>query len=374
MSRPSTTIPVSDSPAESRPVDHPGVDGQPFTGPLTDLDRLARVAVGTVVLVFTGDRTPTLRQPGELLIPRLSPFGRRVATVPVTVRPVSLAVSVDGLGTSDGEVMEHVEIRVRVRFDPAEDHAVVRRLATERGPSFGDSLMQDVLRGVETAVRAAVGLNRSSDLRRQSLAALLNDHWMGPRLASNALLVESLTVASLRWPSPTDPDSTEDTVEILTDDPAPARPTRASTMLLSDDARLRRRWEQRSDVALRAVSTGRTTGARTAIFVVTFPTDLDLATRVGDELVTDDGALDAMLVVGGETYAEVVTNWFTALAHDGSHLVRVEVQQDLSRLTVHLAPTRRPGDRQAPFDPHGPAVDALRQLLPFDLLTFEGHS
>lgn len=391
MSRPSTTAPVSDSSADSS-------SEQPFTGPLSDLDRLARVAVGTVVVVFTGEQAPTLRRPGDLLIPRLSPFGHRVATVPVTVQPVSLAVSVDGLGTSDGEVMEHVEVRVRVRFDPAEDHAVVTQLAAEHGPTFGDTLMGDVLRGVETAVRAAVGLNRSGDLRRQSLADLLTDHWMPPRLASNSLLVESLTVPVLRWPdSPqpddTDPDSTEDTVEIAQREIAqeetaqeqitlaeiaPYEPLTSAypqdpMLLLSDDARLRRRWGQRSEVGLYAVSTGRTTGARTAIAVVE-ASAVAAATRGAEEMVSDDDTLDAMLVVDGETYEEVVASWFTALAPDESRLVRVEIDDDLSRLTVHLAETRRLARHNVPFDPHAPAVDALRQLLPFDLVTFEGLS
>lgn len=396
MSRPSTTTPVPDQQVTEQQVTEPQVTEpqgaeEPFTGTLADLDRLARVAVGTVVVVFTGDRTPTLRQPGDLLVPRLSPLGRRVTTLPVTVLPVSLSVSVDGLGTSDGEVLEHVEVRVRVRFDPADDHAVVRRLATEHGPSFGDSLMQDVLHGVETAVRAAVGLNRSGDLRRQSLADLLTDHWMPSRLAADTLLVESLTVPSLDWPSPPDPDldstgdtdntedtdstddtdSTEDTVEIARAELAGPSVVR-DRLLLSDDARLRRRWERRSEVQLQAVSTGRTTGARTAILTLGSPTDFEVARRVAHELVADDDTLDAALVVEGATYADVVASWFEAVAHDGSRFVSVDLDDDLSRLTVHLAPTRRPATHDVPFDPHDPAVDALRQLLPFDLVVFEG--
>lgn len=371
MSRPSTTTLVPPHRADTPPTQSTDPEVQPFTGLLTDLDHLARVAVGTVVVVFTGEQTPTLRQPGDLLVPRLSPFGRRVATMPVTVRPVSLAVSVEGLGTSDGAVVEHVEVRVRVRFDPDGDHAVVGRLATERGPSFGDSLMQDVLHGVETAVRAAVGLNRSADLRRQSLADLLTDHWMPSRLAAGALLVESITVPRLHWPTPTDPDSTEDTVEIAPDERAVPEPSH-DCLLLSDDARLRRRWEQRSDVRLRAVSTGRTTGARTAVVVLGSPADLDEATQVAERLVTDGDALDAMLVLVGATYAEIVTSWFTAVDHDGARLVAVDLDDDLGGLTIHLAPTRRPADHDVPFDPHDPAVDALRQLLPFDLVTFDG--
>ncbi|MBA3528736.1 MAG: hypothetical protein H0T91_05405, partial [Propionibacteriaceae bacterium] len=146
---------------------------QPFTGQLERLDRLATVAAGTIVGVFEKGEPPLLKAPGELLIPSWIPSRGGLAVLPVTTETVTLTVSVAGLVTLDGQDIDRVDVEVRVRLR----ESAISALATEHGANLGSWLTREVQVGVESSVRAAVGLNREPDLARQSLQRVLSGRW-----------------------------------------------------------------------------------------------------------------------------------------------------------------------------------------------------
>lgn len=166
-----------------------------FSGSWTSLDRLGTVRPGTVVLVAAAGRPDQLKAPGEVLVPSW-PFAPQIQVLVVNTRSVTLPVRVDHLATLDGEELDCVELDVELRLDESQLLAV----APSADEDLDARLVLDARRAIETSVRAAVGLNRAADLRRQPLATVLEDHWLPATFVSGVLVRVGLRVRRVGWP------------------------------------------------------------------------------------------------------------------------------------------------------------------------------
>ncbi|MET0694863.1 MAG: hypothetical protein ABWY56_13100 [Propionibacteriaceae bacterium] len=197
----------SSLPPEKVPTRRPRDDSttsSAFAGPRTRLDRLGRVEPGTVVAWFARDADLELKQPGDLLVPSWMPFRGGVDVMIINTEIVTLSVTVDGLLTLDGEDLDRVRVDVDLRLRPS----ALAELVADHGGALGERLQTDARRTIESSVRAAVGMNRAEDLRRTTLAPVLEDRWLPKSLLHGALTREGFTVREVRWrDAPDDPDT-----------------------------------------------------------------------------------------------------------------------------------------------------------------------
>ena len=204
----------------------PPPPGQLFHGPWQRLVRPARVAPGTVVIVLRPGAEPQLRSPGDLLMPAwpLTP-PRRIMVVSTGI--VRIPVQLDHLTTLDHEDLVRVELDVDVRVVESEMVSRVR----DHDADAGLQLTHDIQSAVEASVRAAVGLNRARDVRRQSLAQLLEDRWLPASFGQHAVTRVGFTVRTVSWSS-TDPEDATPIppeVESSAGAPRPGDPTSAES-------------------------------------------------------------------------------------------------------------------------------------------------
>lgn len=215
--------------------------GQPFTGRLTRLHQLSTVAPGTVVAVLAPNRAVQVKQPGRLLIPPWTPVRTPVNLMPVSTDPVTVQVIVHRLVTLDGQDLDRVVLDVRVRLSERErEGAGLAGLVSEHGSELGSWLEEQVQDSIESSVRAAVGLNRGVELRRQSLASALRERWLPTSFADGALDFHSFTVMEERWPADTDQDPITQPLPVVPPMESVTRPLDVRT-LGSDPAHHRRR-------------------------------------------------------------------------------------------------------------------------------------
>jgi hypothetical protein len=189
-----------------------------FTSHWQRLERLSTVRPGTVALL-TGARGARIRRPGELLVPGW-PFGPEVMALVVNLEPATLHVRVDHLATLDHEDLDWVELEVQVRVNEAS----VLGLASAPGSDVNTQLVLEARSVIEASVRAAVGLNRAEDLRRQSLTAVLDSRWMPTSFVQGALIRVGFTVRKIAWTGDSEePPRAAPPRDGDADDPAPLR-------------------------------------------------------------------------------------------------------------------------------------------------------
>lgn len=194
----------SATPPDHRDAEADGQSDRRFSGGWQRLDRLARVAPGTVAAVATVTGVSELKSPGELLVPPLPFTGERRVLV-VSTEPVTVRVRVDHLVTLDHEELGSVELDVDVRL------VASRVVALLRDDGDLDNQLRDATEdALESSARAAVGLNRLHDLTRQSLATVL-ERWLPTTLLGDALVREGFRVRLASGPSDLSAE-TDDTV------------------------------------------------------------------------------------------------------------------------------------------------------------------
>ena len=174
---------------------------QPFTGQTRELNRLVRVQPGTVLVVFPPGERPKVRHPGETVLPTWNPFQYASLALPVTTGVVPLTMVVSDLTTLDNQPVEQVTLKITVQLADAEDFAAVADLAAEFGDTFGAYLMQELQSKIESSVRGAFRMNRLADLRRHTVAAVLQDRWIPLSFANGTLVRRGLTVIDVGWPA-----------------------------------------------------------------------------------------------------------------------------------------------------------------------------
>lgn len=167
------------SPGHGHPLGHR------LVGTLTPLTRLAVVADGTVVVLLEPGRGASLRQPGDLLVPRLLVLARTPAArvLPVSTDPVHLDVTLTGLVSFDGYPVDPVTVRLELQLDDVDGPAGLIALVDEHGPALDPAqleagLLDTVQRACATAAQGAVAMNRLANLQRLGLRQVLADRWL----------------------------------------------------------------------------------------------------------------------------------------------------------------------------------------------------
>lgn len=358
---------------------------QPFTGQTRELNRLVRVQPGTVLVVFPPGERPKVRHPGETVLPTWNPFQYASLALPVTTGVVPLTMTVSDLTTLDNVAVEHVTLRILVQLADAENFNAVADLAAEFGDTFGAYLMQELQSKIESSVRGAFRMNRLSDLRRHTVAAVLEDRWIPLSFASGTLVRRGLTVTEVAWPTGLDPAPAP--LRPATADPAPRTPDRASDLPattpspvaptgqleLSLDARLRRVWWSGSMAPLLGIA-GAVVGSDATVVVV-------CSQRPGEhEMVRLRGAFaelygertTCLVVSDAGDYESLIAAWLEQVDDDNVMLRSVESLRDGDLLRITLdRPLASP--EQAHFGRpslSGSEVEALRRLLPHRHIEF----
>lgn len=348
-----------------------GVD-QPFTGQTRELNRLVRVQPGTVLVVFPPGERPKVRHPGETVLPTWNPFQYASLALPVTTGVVPLTMTVGDLTTLDNAAVDHVTLKILVQLADAEDFAAVADLAAEFGDTFGAYLMQELQAKIESSVRGAFRMNRLADLRRHTVAAVLQDRWIPLSFANGTLVRRGVTVTEVGWPAaPAAPDP----VAPAPSSPAsPDRPDASTRQLeLSLDARLRRVWWSGSMAPLIGIAGAVVGSDATVVAVSSQRPDEHEMSRLRGAFGELYGERTTCLVVSDAgDYESLVSSWLEQVDDDNVVLRSVESVRDGDLLRITLdRPLASP--EQAYFgrpSQNGSEVEALRRLLPHRHIEF----
>lgn len=365
---------------------------QPFTGQTRELNRLVRVQPGTVLVVFPPGERPKVRHPGETVLPTWNPFQYAPLALPVTTGVIPLTMVISDLTTLDGRRVDQVTLKIVVQLIDTDNFAAVADLAAEFGDTFGAYLLQQLQSKVESAVRGAFRMNRLNDLRRQTVAAVLEERWVPLSFANGTLLRRGLTVIDVGWPAVADPETPTRSGESLPGLPAPTaaadppprrragatdgradRGTPAGQLELSLDARLRRVWWSGSLAPLLGIA-GAAVAAEASVVAVCSerPSAFDL-TRLQAAFAELYGERTTCLVVSDATdYESLVAAWLDQVDDDNVNLRSVESLRDGDLLRITLDRPLASPEQAHPGRPslHGCEVEALRRLLPHRHIEF----
>lgn len=357
---------------------------QPFTGQTRELNRLVRVQPGTVLVIFPPGERPKVRHPGETVLPTWNPFQYASLALPVTTGLVPLTMVVSDLTTLDNQSIAQVTLKVTVQLLDTGDFAAVADLAAEFGDTFGAYLMQELQAKIESTVRGAFRMNRVADLRRHTVAAVLEERWVPTSFANGTLVRRGLTVVDVAWPEPTavapiEPSGPTSSHRSSSDRPAQPRPTTdhrspsATQLELSLDARLRRVWWSGSMVPVLGIA-GAMVGAEATVVAVCSgpPGDYDLPRLQGAFSELYGQRTTCLVVSDAEDYETLVSSWLEQVDEDNVNLRSVESLRDGDLLRIRLDRPLASPEQAHPGRPslNGSEVEALRRLLPHRHIEF----
>ncbi|MFT4167460.1 MAG: hypothetical protein QM650_19665 [Microlunatus sp.] len=363
---------------------------QPFTGQTRELNRLIRVQPGTVLVVFPPGERPKVRHPGETVLPTWNPFQYASLALPVTTGVVPLTMTINELTTLDHHTIDQVTLKLLVQLADVEEFAAVADLAAEFGDTFGTYLLQQLQSKVESSVRGAFRMNRLADLRRHTVAAVLEDRWIPMSFANGTLIRRGLTVTDVAWPETAEPAPTPIRTESRpglsqsspsprTGHPTQPRPVTPSTgpvagqLELSLDARLRRVWWSGSMAPLIGIS-GATIGAEATVVAVCGepPGEHELARLRGAFTDLYGERTTCLVVTDARDYESLVASWLEQVDDDNVVLRGVESLRDGDLLRITLDRPLASPEQAHPGWPSqtGSEVEALRRLLPHRHLEF----
>lgn len=363
---------------------------QPFTGQTRELNRLIRVQPGTVLVVFPPGERPKVRHPGETVLPTWNPFQYASLALPVTTGVVPLTMTINELTTLDHHTIDQVTLKILVQLADVEEFAAVADLAAEFGDTFGAYLLQQLQSKVESSVRGAFRMNRLADLRRHTVAAVLEDRWIPMSFANGTLVRRGLTVTDVAWPDVAEPapapirpepraTANHPAATTRAGHPAQPRPVAPSTgpaagqLELSLDARLRRVWWSGSMAPLVGIS-GATIGAEATVVAVCseLPGEHELARLRGAFTDLYGERTTCLVVTDARDYENLVASWLEQVDDDNVMLRSVESLRDGDLLRITLdRPLASPEQAHPGWPSHtGSEVEALRRLLPHRHLEF----
>ena len=351
---------------------------QPFTGQTRELNRLVRVQPGTVLVVFPPGERPKVRHPGETVLPTWNPFQYASLALPVTTGVVPLTLMVSDLTTLDGHPIEQVTLKILVQLSDAEDFAAVADLAAEFGDTFGAYLMQQLQSKVESSVRGAIRMNRLADLRRMTVAAVLEDRWVPLSFANGTLARRGLTVLDVGWPEVPAAAQVVPSAPAATPFPKPdpaiqprsggSEPASLGGQLeLSLDARLRRVWWSGSMAPLLGIAGAVVGSDATVVAVCSEPPPAYDSARLQSAFVELYGERTTCLVVSdADDYPSLIASWLEQV--DDDHVILRDVESlrdgDLLRITLDRPLACPEEAHRGRPSLHGSEVEALRRLLP----------
>jgi hypothetical protein len=341
-------------------------EGQPFTGELQPLNRIATVQPDTVAAVFAPSQPVALRYAGDTLMPSWRPFRAPAQVLAVNVARIPLRATVSSLTTFDDHAVDEVTLRLTVQLAEHNGYAVVLGLIERHGPRFGTYLLEELQARIESAVRGAFRLNNLSVLRR-ALAAILEERWLPPTFADGALLRRSMSVLEVRWPS--SQPSAAPTAQTASD-PEPT----INQFEVSMDARLRRIWAAQCPAQLAGIAGAKVDGEATVVAATEQRPDpgaLQVLREAYAELYDDPSLV--LAVTGTRDYADIVRGWLEAVDQRHVTLLGVDVVRSRDALRIHLgsALARAAFATRGRPSATGSEAEALRRLLPHRQVEFE---
>ena len=276
-------------------------------------------------------------------------------------------------------------LKVTVQLADAADFAAVADLAAEFGDTFGMYLMQELQSKIESSVRGAFRMNRLADLRRHTVAAVLEERWVPLAFANGTLVRRGLTVIDVAWPVPVAPQTVPPAPAATLDHPtrterpgqprpAPSVPASRGTELeLSLDARLRRVWRSGSMVPLLGIA-GAVVGSEATVVAVCSepPGDYDLPRLQGAFSELYGERTTCLVVSNADDYETLVSSWLDQVDDDNVNLRAVESLRDGDLLRITLDSPLASPEQAHPGRPslNGSEVEALRRLLPHRHIEF----
>lgn len=233
-------------------------------------------------------------------------------------------------------------------------------------------------------------MNRLADLRRHTVAAVLEDRWIPVSFANGTLIRRGLTVTDVAWPTPTEPpaaparpaqrpDPTAPMDSARSDRAARPRPAAPSTgplpgqLELSLDARLRRVWWSGSMAPLLGIA-GATVGAEATVVAVcgSTPGEHELARLRGAFTELYGERTTCLVVSDAQDYESLIASWLEQVDNDNVVLRAVELLRDGDLLRIILDQPLASPEQAHPGWPSqsGSEVEALRRLLPHRHIEF----
>lgn len=231
-----------------------------FVGPEEQLQGLANARWGSVAIVLKSGNPIKLITPG-------SRFGRgwrapivgNLTFVQVRSDAAPFTVIIDGSPTSDGF---HVgfNLDAQVRLSPVHDYHALESFIHDRGPSFPDDLLNEVLPGLEAWAFDTTRNFTHSQLRSLSLNQLLAGTKYPITFADGLMEVTSASISNPVW-DPRAIEAEEERKSMVVDE---ARNTRVQASgLAAEETRLavesaraqvdaqlfKNRWEQFAEIA-----------------------------------------------------------------------------------------------------------------------------
>lgn len=341
------------------------------------LERLLAVQPNTIAVVLPSDHPPVVRRPGQPLRPSLLSGRRPSYVVVVSTAVTRLDVSVDQLVTLDGHAVQHIRIRVGVQVSDHDGYQSLISAALLHHADLDGYLLQCVQRELTAKLKAAIGMNRLSELQRRSLQEVLTGSWFPSFFADGVLAQRGFAVLETSWP-PAEPTDRET-------DPPPFEPYRrpereltlvtpqASGLDLTMDARLRRLWSSHADVELLGIAGAKVSGGTTVIAVPAREPAAYEGSRLREAFgdYYRDHHLRLVAAVGS-SYDDLVRAWFRQVDAWPRRLVSIDSTDDDASLLICVDQGRLPPDEQQAGVTVGRESDreALQRLLPHERVEF----
>jgi hypothetical protein len=228
-------------------------------------------------------------------------------------------------------------------------------------------------------------MNRLADLRRHTVAAVLEERWVPLSFANGTLVRRGLTVVDVAWPAAAAPSAaTPPSVAAPGGQPRPDLPSRprpapsvpaalGTELELSLDARLRRVWRSGSMVPLLGIA-GAVVGSEATVVAVCSepPGDYDLPRLQGAFSELYGERTTCLVVSDAVDYETLVSSWVDQVDDDNVNLRAVESLRDGDLLRITLDSPLASPEQAHPGRPslNGSEVEALRRLLPHRHIEF----
>lgn len=255
-------------------------------------------------------------------------------------------------------------------------------LAAEFGDTFGSYLLQQ-LQSKVSSVRGAFRMNRLADLRRHTVAAVLEDRWIPVSFANGTLIRRGLTVTDVTWPGLPNPTLSR---SAPSPDRTAAGPRRVRVPVLrpslagrtlhrarAGTARALPRRQAAPSLAVRSMAplveiSGATTGAEATVVAVCseLPGEHELVRLRGAFTDLYGERTTCLVVSDARDYESLVASWLEQVDNDNAMLRNVESLRDGDLLRITLDQPLASPEQAHPGWPSqtGSEVEALRRLLP----------
>lgn len=170
-----------------------------FVGAEEPVRGLNNAAWGTVSVVLKNGLPDRVITPGSRFARGWrAPLMGSISLAPIQTDAVPFGFEMSDVLTADGYQVG-LTLNTLVRVNDADDYGYLSEFVRRNGRNFGDALIQEVQRGLETWVNSRIAGVIHADLRRRSMVAVLGTTSLPFAFGSRVLTVVSFTVSDQRW-------------------------------------------------------------------------------------------------------------------------------------------------------------------------------